>query len=170
MESAIRIIHARRWLRRVLIVLAVVLSVWLISAIYPIVVCMDRFAFTIRANQIGVYTATQPMTADGEMWRFGGARMSAWPESVWLPSSNTSGMSTETAGQTTFSAYVTSYFLPIHFLVGCLLLVAVPLFVVSRNFPSGHCRRCGYNLTGNTSGTCPECGTTVAMLVGGSET
>lgn len=21
-----------------------------------------------------------------------------------------------------------------------------------------HCQRCGYNLTGNTSGTCPECG------------
>ena len=25
-----------------------------------------------------------------------------------------------------------------------------------------HCRKCGYNLTGNTSGTCPECGTPVA--------
>jgi hypothetical protein len=23
------------------------------------------------------------------------------------------------------------------------------------------CRRCGYNLTGNTSGTCPECGTSI---------
>ena len=23
------------------------------------------------------------------------------------------------------------------------------------------CRHCGYNLTGNTSGTCPECGTTI---------
>ena len=26
--------------------------------------------------------------------------------------------------------------------------------------PSG-CTECGYNLTGNTSGTCPECGTPV---------
>ncbi len=25
----------------------------------------------------------------------------------------------------------------------------------------GHCSRCGYNLTGNESGTCPECGTEV---------
>jgi hypothetical protein len=24
--------------------------------------------------------------------------------------------------------------------------------------PRGHCRRCGYDLTGNISGTCPECG------------
>ena len=24
--------------------------------------------------------------------------------------------------------------------------------------PSGHCQSCGYDLTGNTSGRCPECG------------
>jgi len=24
--------------------------------------------------------------------------------------------------------------------------------------PPGHCQSCGYNLTGNTSGVCPECG------------
>ena len=27
-----------------------------------------------------------------------------------------------------------------------------------RRFPKGHCQTCGYNLTGNVSGTCPECG------------
>ncbi len=26
------------------------------------------------------------------------------------------------------------------------------------SFPPGHCFCCGYNLTGNASGTCPECG------------
>lgn len=25
-------------------------------------------------------------------------------------------------------------------------------------YPPGHCIQCGYNLTGNVSGTCPECG------------
>ena len=24
--------------------------------------------------------------------------------------------------------------------------------------PPGHCQKCGYNLTGNVSGVCPECG------------
>ena len=28
-----------------------------------------------------------------------------------------------------------------------------------RKFRAGHCKKCGYNLTGNTSGVCPECGT-----------
>ena len=27
-----------------------------------------------------------------------------------------------------------------------------------RVFPQGHCQKCGYNLTGNVSGVCPECG------------
>ena len=26
-------------------------------------------------------------------------------------------------------------------------------------YPPGHCQKCGYNLTGNVSGVCPECGT-----------
>jgi|GEM_PF-5681289 len=28
-----------------------------------------------------------------------------------------------------------------------------------RCYPRGHCQACGYNLTNNTTGTCPECGT-----------
>jgi predicted RNA-binding Zn-ribbon protein involved in translation (DUF1610 family) len=28
-------------------------------------------------------------------------------------------------------------------------------------YPTGHCHRCGYNLTGNVSGVCPECGTKI---------
>jgi len=26
------------------------------------------------------------------------------------------------------------------------------------SYPTGHCPKCGYNLTGNVSGRCPECG------------
>lgn len=42
------------------------------------------------------------------------------------------------------------------------LVVALPtgfLFLIDRpRFPQGHCQRCGYNLTGNVSGRCSECG------------
>jgi hypothetical protein len=36
-------------------------------------------------------------------------------------------------------------------------LAAVVVLVPRSRRKPGHCR-CGYNLTGNTSGTCPECG------------
>ena len=42
-----------------------------------------------------------------------------------------------------------------------LLIFALPtayLWYRDRRPPPGHCRRCGYNLTGNVSGVCPECG------------
>lgn len=34
-------------------------------------------------------------------------------------------------------------------------------FLTGRRAPVGHCRSCGYNLTGNVSGVCPECGKTI---------
>ncbi len=45
------------------------------------------------------------------------------------------------------------------------LMLAVPtawLWYRDRRPPRGHCQHCGYNLTGNESGTCPECGEAVA--------
>ncbi len=41
-----------------------------------------------------------------------------------------------------------------------LLITAVPTFILWRRdrIPHGHCQRCGYDLTGNVSGRCPECG------------
>jgi hypothetical protein len=45
-----------------------------------------------------------------------------------------------------------------------LVVVAVPtafLWHRDRRMPPGHCQKCGYDLTGNVSGVCPECGTAV---------
>ncbi|MBN1513182.1 MAG: hypothetical protein JXB13_14295 [Phycisphaerae bacterium] len=41
------------------------------------------------------------------------------------------------------------------------VLLAVPTALLwwrDRKPPLGHCQHCGYNLTGNLSGVCPECG------------
>src|SRR5262249_30800367 len=47
-----------------------------------------------------------------------------------------------------------------------VLLVTIPTVFLWRRDrgrpPSGHCPKCGYNLTGNESGFCSECGTAVA--------
>jgi hypothetical protein len=46
------------------------------------------------------------------------------------------------------------------------LLLVLPTgllwWIWHRPFPPHCCQRCGYNLTGNVSGVCPECGLTVA--------
>lgn len=42
----------------------------------------------------------------------------------------------------------------------CLVVAAATgyLWWRRREFPPGHCENCGYNLKGNLSGVCPECG------------
>lgn len=45
-----------------------------------------------------------------------------------------------------------------------LVLVAITTVVLwfrDRGYPAGHCLTCGYDLTGNVSGVCPECGTKI---------
>jgi hypothetical protein len=44
-----------------------------------------------------------------------------------------------------------------------MLLIATRLRSRGRN--PGRCPNCGYNLTGNASGVCPECGTPIAQRV-----
>jgi predicted RNA-binding Zn-ribbon protein involved in translation (DUF1610 family) len=48
------------------------------------------------------------------------------------------------------------------------VFTGLPIFVLLldkypawRSPPPGHCPHCNYNLTGNVSGLCPECGTTL---------
>jgi hypothetical protein len=54
------------------------------------------------------------------------------------------------------------------------VLLPVPVaFIVSRmrlrkrRAEGSFCSRCGYNLTGNTSGVCPECGSSIPASTGG---
>ncbi len=43
----------------------------------------------------------------------------------------------------------------------CAIPTAVLFYVDRKRPPPGHCRSCGYDLTGNVSGVCPECGSSV---------
>ncbi|UCG16963.1 MAG: hypothetical protein JSV19_02800 [Phycisphaerales bacterium] len=45
-----------------------------------------------------------------------------------------------------------------------LILFAIPTAILwyrDRRPPTGHCQTCAYNLTGNVTGVCPECGETI---------
>jgi len=41
------------------------------------------------------------------------------------------------------------------------MALTAALWWLDRRIPTGHCQKCGYNLTGNVSGVCPECGTPI---------
>jgi len=45
------------------------------------------------------------------------------------------------------------------------VLMAISFLALQRRLAQG-CHRCSYDLTGNTSGVCPECGTKIASDVG----
>lgn len=47
-----------------------------------------------------------------------------------------------------------------------LLVVMLIARIWKRPYLPGHCRRCGYDLTGNVSERCPECGTPTALQSG----
>jgi len=51
----------------------------------------------------------------------------------------------------------------------CLAPTAYLWWRRSRRIPPGHCKTCGYNLTGNVSGRCPECGSAVGHEAGTEE-
>ena len=56
---------------------------------------------------------------------------------------------------------LTTVSLPFWFLLAGPLVARYVLWRTGpRRFPAGHCGGCGYNLTGNVRGVCPECGMT----------
>ncbi len=53
--------------------------------------------------------------------------------------------------------------IPLWLILTPLTVVTAVLFRLDPRQTSCCCRKCGYNLTGNESGVCPECGTVVAL-------
>ena len=81
---------------------------------------------------------------------------------TWSPTTDVLGeWATSSAswgnGRVAYSSYIPIWPLA----VAVALPTAVLWLVVPRRYPAGHCQECGYNLTGNVSGVCPECGTEV---------
>lgn len=78
------------------------------------------------------------------------------PPFVWAPRWNSRVVAEGPPGTREYS-FLLPLWIP-------LLLLAIPTVYWWRRgslMPPGHCRKCGYNLSGNVSGRCPECGAVV---------
>ena len=74
------------------------------------------------------------------------------------------GWSIERAGEMWWSGNfedVSFAMIPLWWLLLAAALPTIVLWRRGRGFPPGHCEKCGYDLTGNVSGVCPECGVEV---------
>jgi hypothetical protein len=50
------------------------------------------------------------------------------------------------------------YFIPFWLPLVTITIPTAILWYRDRRPPKGHCQNCGYDLTGNVTGVCPECG------------
>jgi hypothetical protein len=57
------------------------------------------------------------------------------------------------------SQFIVKGSIPLLFLLPMFMLPTAILWYLDHRTQRGHCRKCDYNLTGNLSGICPECGT-----------
>ncbi len=114
--------------------------------------------FTIGQGRAGIFLRPMAATLYERKWFFDCSLLSYFEGWNWLP------VLQRTPRPNTTTTLV---FVPLWF---PFLLIALPtgfLFWSDRHKRTrvGHCAKCGYDLTGNTSGKCPECGATTPARV-----
>jgi hypothetical protein len=111
--------------------------------------------------------AAQWLRQNESMYRNGGRMCGkGWRAALNLRAAlDQSGRSMHWTGRTSEGLMEHRFILPVWLLSLATLAATAVLWRrelrnrLGRGFPPGHCRRCGYDLTGNESGVCPECGT-----------
>ncbi|GMU83865.1 MAG: hypothetical protein AMXMBFR47_37350 [Planctomycetota bacterium] len=162
--AARQLVCTRDTLRRRILTLC-----WLIAFVAAAAWLLATRGWLVYDNGVG----TQYTVSDGALWtlsaepgEFPYLGMSPFLHARWVDGNSyrfvqflcphTESNAVSTWG--TWSAWVMPLWLP---LVPPLALI----LALRRRSPPGSCLRCGYNLTGNVSGRCPECGTLLAPRV-----
>jgi hypothetical protein len=149
-----RWIRRRRSAKRILTVVCVLLgAIWLLTPTFSLCVNLGNRCWSIGTGHLAVYV------------RPNGSPFSVYP--VWH-SPRSWGFNRPHAtpcynGMVSPPVYLgTVYGLPMWIPFTTLVIPTMLLWLadIRRALP-GHCRKCRYNLTGNTSGICPECGTVI---------
>lgn len=125
----------------------VLLATWVMSIIWLIRFDTQAVEFLAHSGCLQ-FTTPNPLPSRG--WglhrrAFGELRL--WGE-----------LSSVNAGGRAFRTAIVPLWVPLLALAG----PTIWLWRRDRRHPAGHCRKCGYDLTGNVSGVCSECGTEVS--------
>ncbi|MCH7840212.1 MAG: hypothetical protein IID38_08260 [Planctomycetes bacterium] len=130
-----------------MLVIALLLSLrWCVGIFAPHTMNVGGIPYNgVFVNEANLaFVAVPPL----EEWQVvSGRRMPRWRMSWWRPAID--------------DVFFRARCLP---LIYPLLLMAIPSALLWRRHRltlPGHCSQCSYNLTGNVSGVCPECGTPV---------
>lgn len=164
-----RICRRLKWLG--LIFCALILAAWLASSQYYLSWIGGRRGFYCSYGRV-VYMEQLPIafvtalgpafTPPGTPLSIQGQRRTVVPtkQPNWIFISTPEWVKDSFFGWPSFRPRPTKVRLPLW----CVLLPSVVLTALlwwSDRPTPGHCRKCGYNLTGNVSGVCPECGTPI---------
>ncbi len=109
----------------------------------------------LRCGEAVVFADRTPLSHPFEGWR------SFRPGNAggWLPTLPGINLEADISDQGTFlPGRDITLFIPVWCLLGCAVLLTLLFAQRGRRLAESHCPTCGYNLTGNASGVCPECG------------
>ena len=141
--------------------------VWIVSQ-FGMVYINPSWAFTLSTNRVGVscsYSDIPPdLPSSGQpsliRWRsLADVSSPPFPFYRWIGQKTLSTDYDETG----IDYLGTIWYLFVPFWCP-LVLLAIPTYILwrrDRKYPPGYCQECAYDLTGNVSGVCPECGTKI---------
>ncbi len=134
--------RALKWIATGLCVIIVV--IWLVSTHWTISYTATARGYGVSLGSLELVDITHPEVVRGWLvFRHPKQGLIHWPRTV-------------------HASWGTSTMVPLWlFFVPVALPTATLWWLDRRRYPPGHCQKCGYDLTGNVSGRCPECGSSL---------
>lgn len=150
MSTAGRHVSGLKWISAAACLL--VAGAWAVSLVWGVGYLGWNVSVNVLAGRLGILVYDYD---EGDYVGWNWHKVSSAPR--WLPAWDTSLSPASFAGANPPMLRTTRLFVPLWMPLAGLIALTGWLWRRDR-IPPGCCRHCGYDLTGNVSGRCPECG------------